>query len=495
MARTLQNRLALAQFKAKNGWQDLTLVEAESKLDERLRLQRPTSSGDLLSDTSSSSTYSDFNYPRALASSPMKGPIFSDALQPSSGSSSGRRKRTYNHTFNGNPFPTSHNPARKRFREAPEDFNFNGHNNWKGVHELAQSSPIKPRYQHFTTAAGPDLSFYHTSNSIPEENFMSTSSEEDDLLPMHSFQMPEMQRERNVSPPRTPPPIRSRPGNRRSHTTHGRVQHPQHANPLNSGQSRGQGQEGADLLLYLATSPSPAQPRRDRFTGGNTFLPTHSHSKSFTDSFISTEAMKSNGRAQQSSHTSHQANGSINSVSHRSNTSISTQANEPMQPPQTPPSKNMALPSSMMTTPGGSNGLGPATPGQNWDFAEFVNITPSPAQKAWRTPRLGLGDTPRMGDLNTPRPGETSGRTPRMNGVPTPRMGGLAGFGGAADENVNPNTGGSAAGGRTQRTPRTRANGKFEGFMQPPMASPMLGNRAASSRIAGNLDEDLETLR
>lgn len=462
MARTLQNRLALAQFKAKNGWQDLTLVEAESKLDERLRLQRPTSSGDLLSDTSSSSAYSDFNYPRALASSPMKGPIFSDALQPSSGSSSSRRKRTYNHTFNGNPFPSSHNSARKRFREAPNgDFNFSAENNWKEIHQLAQSSPIKPRKQHFTTTAGPDLSFYHTSNSIPEENFISTSSEEDDLLPMHSFQMPEMQRERHVSPPRTPPPIRSRPANRRSHTTHGRVQHPQHPNPLQQHQ-QGQGQEGADLLLYLATSPSPAQPRRENFTGGNTYLPTHSHSKSFTDSFISTEAMKSNVRAQESFNSSHQPNPSLNSLSHRSNTSISTINNEtPMQPPQTPPSRNMALPSSMMTTPGGSNGLGPATPGQNWDFAEFVNITPSPAQKAWRTPRLGLGDTPRMGDLNTPRPGEMSGRTPRMNGAPTPRMGGLQ------DENMNPNIAG-----RTQRTPRTRANGKFEGFMQPPMASP-----------------------
>lgn len=48
-----------------------------------------------------------------------------------------------------------------------------------------------------------------------------------------------------------------------------------------------------------------------------------------------------------------------------------------------------------------------------------------------------------------------------MNGAPTPRMGGLQ------DENMNPNIAG-----RTQRTPRTRANGKFEGFMQPPMASP-----------------------
>lgn len=476
MARKLQNRLALAQFKAKNGWQDLTLVEIEPKLDERLRLQRPSSSGDRLSDTSSSSAYSDFQYPRALASSPMKGPIFSDALQSSSGSS-GHRKRMYNHTFNGAAYPTSHNSARKRFRQSPmkkADF-FNPHTAWKDEHHLAQSSPIKPRKQHFTTTAGPDLSFYHTSNdSIPEENFMSTSSEEDDLLPLHSFQMPEIGRERNVSPPRTPPPMRSRPLNKRSQTTHGRVQHQQQSH-----QGHGQGEEGADLLLYLATSPSPAQPSGNRFTGGNTFLPQHSHTKSFTDSFISTETIKSNAHhaSRSINSSSHHSNASISSLSQSNNSNLSNNESTPMQPPSTPPpKKDLALPSSMMTTPGGSNGLGfgvPTTPGQGWDFAEFVNITPSPAQKAWRTPRIG--ETPKIGEWGrTPRIGD--GLTPRL-GVEnrTPRIG---------DENVRP-----------QRTPRTRANGKFEGFMQPPMSSPMLGSRAASSRIGSELGGELETAR
>jgi len=27
---------------------------------------------------------------------------------------------------------------------------------------------------------------------------------------------------------------------------------------------------------------------------------------------------------------------------------------------------------------------GPQTPGQNFDFADFVNITPSPGQRAWK---------------------------------------------------------------------------------------------------------------
>jgi hypothetical protein len=79
-------------------------------------------------------------------------------------------------------------------------------------------------------------------------------------------------------------------------------------------------EEGADLLMYLATSPSPAMSRTR------------------------------------------------------------------MEPPSTPPPRrDMALPSSMMTTPGGGNFF-PTTPGQPFDFSDFVNITPSPAQKPWKTP-------------------------------------------------------------------------------------------------------------
>ena len=73
--------------------------------------------------------------------------------------------------------------------------------------------------------------------------------------------------------------------------------------------------------------------------------------------------------------------------------------------PSTPPSRvtrsgggsNLDLPSSMLNTPGPSGLLGfPNTPGQAFDFADFVNITPSPAQKPWKTPVAGTGGrTPR----------------------------------------------------------------------------------------------------
>jgi hypothetical protein len=54
--------------------------------------------------------------------------------------------------------------------------------------------------------------------------------------------------------------------------------------------------------------------------------------------------------------------------------------------PSTPPSKTTPLPSSMMHTPGGSNGLfgfALSTPSNNLNFADFCNVTPSPAQVNW----------------------------------------------------------------------------------------------------------------
>jgi hypothetical protein len=313
MARKLQNRLALAHFKAKKGWEDLALDLIEPKIEEELRRKRPSSSGDMLSDSSSSA--SDFQYPRGLlSSSPLKAPFFSDGVGSSS-SSSGHRKRSYNTSFQ---CPTSSSSSRKRFRISPiagKSFD-SSHAAWKNQHQLAQSSPIRPKKQsHFTTSAGPDISFYRGSLSkLPvnlSTNYMAPSDDEDDLLPTHSFKLTSTNM--GSSPPRTPPPTRARGNVARNNNS-------KHTN----GKS---GQEGADLLLYLATSPSPANPT---------------------------------GKSR-------------------------------MHPPSTPPPRNMALPSSMMTTPGGTGLIsgfgGPNTPSQAFDFADFVNITPSPAQTAWpKTP-------------------------------------------------------------------------------------------------------------
>jgi hypothetical protein len=137
-------------------------------------------------------------------------------------------------------------------------------------------------------------------DDLTSPSFAAPSDDEDNHLPLHSFDM-------RPSSPRTPSPIRNR------------------GNPLRRNKD-GNGkpaEEEADLLLYLSSPANPASRAR-------------------------------------------------------------------MQPPSTPPPKNLALPSSMMTTPGYSGSLSifgaPATPSQGFDFADFVNITPSPAQATW-TPR------------------------------------------------------------------------------------------------------------
>lgn len=312
IGRKLKTRLALAQYKATRGWEDLTLDTIEPKVEEELRRRRPTSSGDALSD-SSSSTASELRYPntRQLMSSPLKGAIFSDQVGPRSGSgggtSTGHRKRSYHH--HNFDLPSSSSGSRKRLRSSPvaPRVSSSRQPSWEAQRQLTQSSPIKSRKAtHFTTSAGPNVSFYrgssHMPNDIPSTNFAAESEEEDDGLPTYFFNI-------RSSPPSTPPPAS---GSRRAKDRNGKSE------------------EGADLLLYLATSPSPANP-------------------------------SSRGAR--------------------------------MQPPSTPPPKSSPLPSSMMTTPGGGSGFlsvfgAPNTPSQAFDFSDFVNITPSPAQKAWsKTPR------------------------------------------------------------------------------------------------------------
>lgn len=319
MARKLQNRLALAQFKTKHGWEDLTLDIIEPKFEAELLRKRPSSSGDMLSDSSSNS---DFQYPRALmSSSPLKGPIFSDAI--GSGSSTGSRKRHYNVTEFQHA--GSSNGNRKRFRSSPAHSNGKPDLSWKGQYKLPQSSPIRPRKQqnNFVHPSS-SLSFFPDSDNTLFEppsspNFAAVSDDEDNMLPMHSFQFPASHHQRSRSPPRTPPPMRTRAtlGGRRHNSD--RSPHRGHRSSKSTGSGK---EEGADLLLYLATSPSPANPL--------------------------------------------------------------TRSRVEMHPPSTPPSRTLALPSSMMTTPGGGSGFFPNTPSQNFDFSDFVNITPSPAQGGTR---------------------------------------------------------------------------------------------------------------
>jgi hypothetical protein len=311
----LKATLALAQYKTTRGWENLPLAAIEPKVEEELRLKRPLSSGDILSDSSSSSTStSEFQFPasRNLMSSPLKeAAIFSDRVGPRSGSRSGSGypKRTYRDAFE---HPGSN--SSKKYHSSPTSFRNTTGRSAIAFKNLQQtkSSPIKARKQtHFTTSNGPGISFYSGASPLPNNdhttNFAAMSDEEENSLPVHSFNAI------RSSPPRTPPPIRNRGnGGRRNKDKNGKL-----------------GEEGADLLLFLATSPSPANPTsRTR-----------------------------------------------------------------MAPPSTPPPKNPALPSSMMNTPGGGGGGllsifgGPNTPSSNFNFEDYVNVTPSPGQNWPKTPR------------------------------------------------------------------------------------------------------------
>ncbi|CAK7273054.1 hypothetical protein SEPCBS119000_005447 [Sporothrix epigloea] len=393
MARRIQNRLALARFKTRHGCEDLSFDMIEPKFKDEMQLKR-VSEGDVLSDSSSSA--SEIGYPSGLTlmSSPLKAPLFSDAISSSNGST-GHRKRTYVASFDDldqQYHSQQHTDRRlsyvmsspsKRYRSSPPPPNrhvsgpvalsylqpaavsFPGHVSWKDYHHLSHSSPIKPRrQQHFTTTAGPDVSLFPGTRRIADAltvvNYNANqSSDDDELLPTHSFRTSSTSlgppatglvpassgthATRAGSPPGTPPMRHRGPpngnGRRKKKSAAGAdiMEVESSHTGLGIDQIGGNGAggksgvEGADLLMYLAASPSPANP---------------------------------SGRSR-------------------------------MDPPSTPPSRfnNLVLPSSMMTTPGGGS-MFPNTPGQAFDFADFVNITPSPAQKPWKTPNMLGSKTP-----------------------------------------------------------------------------------------------------
>ncbi|ERF73470.1 hypothetical protein EPUS_04093 [Endocarpon pusillum Z07020] len=321
VARNLQDRLALANFKAQNGWQNRTLRTIEPEVTEQIRRKRPYSSGDFCSD-SSSNTSEDYLY---YNSSPLAGPAFSDEIPRSNHSRHSHPKDA--------PFRYLHNPgSHKRIRSssnaAPQKVS-TANKSWKQTHQLPQSSPVFQRPQ--LPFSSMNQSFVSDAATIPEPrrtrsskfSIQTSAYDDQDDLPVHSFNRqltsPNMI---SSSPPRTPSPVNPRARSHQSKET------------------------GADLLLYLANSPSrsPAiHHQSSRRSGVNT-----------------------------------------------------------LEPPSTPPSQNTCstnkdLPSSFLTTPttNSTNNLALfSTPGQQFNFADFVNVTPSPAQAPWggRTP--GLNKTP-----------------------------------------------------------------------------------------------------
>ncbi|PSK53994.1 hypothetical protein B9Z65_7800 [Elsinoe australis] len=300
MTRALQSSLALANVKCKNGWENLSLDTLEPRLNQELSRKRPASSADTMS-TSSSSISGDHSSIRGLQSSPITLPMFSDDFDRSGGRSA---KRLRVGGGGKTVYPASSSKTGRKSR--------NGRtvHSWKTTYQLPQSSPLfGSRQTHFTNS-GPisKLSFISETSTIPNDPRSPELSEEDDAdLPVHSFAI--QQSFIASSPPRTPPPQR-RLVNKESNVSWSRTPRT--------------GEEGADLLMFLATSPTPA---------GN---------------------------------------------------SKRTQ----MMAPSTPPPKSTPLPSSIMNTPGNTGLFGfPNTPSNNFNFADFCNVTPSPAQAQWpKTP-------------------------------------------------------------------------------------------------------------
>lgn len=175
---------------------------------------------------------------------------------------------------------------------------------WKSSHRLPESSPAVPRHL-------PIYSNHPPSYDMPNPAFPGTSDEENDQeLPARTFQNVSSSMI-NSSPPRTPP---------------------LHPARLPRNDKDLENEDGADLLLFLANSPTPAR--------------------------------------------------------------ISGKVAQRDFPPSTPPSQYAALPS-LTPTPGGGLFANFGTPGQQFNFADFVNVTPSPAQRPWggRTPG-SLAKTP-----------------------------------------------------------------------------------------------------
>lgn len=313
MTRALHNRLALANIKIKHGWENLSIDAIEPQIDQQLKRKRPTSSADTISDTSSCVS-SRFHSLNAVASSPIKPLLFTDNPIRIDSSRSYSHNHSNKRTRLGDfaQYPASSTQTGRKTRSAAAV------QSWKRSHKLPESSPVyHTRHAHFPTASHVSkLSFISEGSTVADDTISPEMSEDDDDdLPVHSFLLPSrVESSVQSSPPRTPPP---------------QYRHADKAANISWSRTPRTGEEGADLLMYLATSPTPAN-------------------------YGTAKAR--------------------------------------LIAPSTPPSKTTPLPSSMMSTPGGgSNGLfgfGMTTPSNNFNFSDFCNVTPSPAQNNWpKTPK------------------------------------------------------------------------------------------------------------
>ncbi|KAK9378825.1 uncharacterized protein V2V93DRAFT_375147 [Kockiozyma suomiensis] len=390
VSRQLQNRLALASYKTKRGWENLDLDSIEPRIAKEVEQQRLRTSSARTNDSSAPSIHRQ-NFVPSSFSSPIKPPPLSHSHSYSKPKSSSARRSK------GTSHPAYLSPAdRKRTRTFSDDakqFVQANYTAWRSGSpgdddddvfivaspsypaglRLSQSSPVYPgsRYQPFEPPVLPapaaaaavfhppplqkmangtspskkhsrqvsSAAKHHRRNQSSVASTASTVSAEN--YNPHSFKIEKLAKNRHnastngnnnsnraSSPPRTPPR--------------------KFAPKAHASQGHG-GEEGADLLMYLATSPSPAQ--RFAFASNNTTPASAQHQ---------------------------------------------------LPPPSvlsTPPSQTRSIPFGTPVL----GGTGPQTPSQGFNFSDYVNIfTPSPAQTQWhpRTPII----TPARRRLNFDQP-------------------------------------------------------------------------------------------
>lgn len=305
MARKLQDRLALASYKTQNGLDNLGLDLVEAHLENTLKRKRPGSSIGTSSDTSSTTSDHPF-FSGPLTSSPHTAAMFSDDFPFSTNGRSSSRRSGYKSAARLDQGSSNRNRNRNRTQSMAPPLIDASRRSWKSAHGLPESSPGLHQHAHFQPSHTTKLSFASDASTIPNTPpFGPVSEDKGD----HSFNLNISQF--RSSPPCTPPPTHSR----RSRSL----------------KRNAAGEEGAELLMHLATSPSPAD-----------------------------QGMRSS-----------------------------------LHPPSTPPSDHQALPSSMMPMSGASGFFGGfSTPGQGFAWADFINVTPSPAQGAFGNRTPGLPMTP-----------------------------------------------------------------------------------------------------
>ncbi|KAL8675418.1 MAG: hypothetical protein Q9168_000249 [Polycauliona sp. 1 TL-2023] len=282
MARKLHDRLALARYKTQHGLDNLSPNLVEAHLESTLKRKRPGSTISTSSDTSSTTSDQPF-FSGGLDSSPP-----SAGIHPSVPANAVGYKSTHHPTYT---FADTSTTCRSRnsTRSMAVPLADPARASWKSAHNLPQSSPGFHQTPHFSESEAPHLSFTSEASTVPNTPPFGSASDDETHEPLDPpFDMTSSHF--RSSPPCTPPPTRSR----------------------KSCNQRGApaGEKGAELLMHLATSPSPAN----------------------------------------------------QGLNHR------------FYPPSTPPSNHQALPSSVMSNSGPNGFLGGfSTPGQNFAWTDFIN--------------------------------------------------------------------------------------------------------------------------